>query len=107
MSNVERICMAVVALCLAALAWLAWFAGPAHAQTVCVTHQKMAELLKQRFDETPAVQALAGKDYMVELFASKKGTWTQVTTGKDDLSCIVGAGDSWEILAPQKPGDPT
>jgi hypothetical protein len=30
------------------------------------------------------------------VFVSKKGTWTLVMTNARGISCVIGAGDSWE-----------
>ena len=45
---------------------------------------------------------LAGKGALVELYVSKEGTFTLVTTDTSGLSCIVGAGDSWEKYDPKE-----
>ncbi len=68
------------------------------AESYCAKHDKLAEVLKTKFGEQQQGMGLAGKSAMVELYVSQKGTFTLVTTDTNGLSCIVGAGDSWEKL---------
>ena len=74
----------------------------AMAENYCAKHETLAQILDSRFGEQQMGMGLAGKEAMVELFVSAKGTFTLVTTDTKGLSCIVGAGDSWEKLEPKQ-----
>ena len=76
-------------------------AGCAGAQTFCAKHDTLAQILDAKFGEQQQGVGLAGKEAMVELFVSKKGTFTLVSTDTRGVSCIVGAGDSWEKRDPK------
>jgi hypothetical protein len=76
-------------------------AVPARADTFCAKHNRLAEILDTRFGEQQIGMGLAGKEAMVELYASAKGTFTLVSTDAQGVSCIVGAGDSWEKMDPK------
>jgi hypothetical protein len=71
-------------------------ASAATAETYCAKHDKLAEILDTKFGEQQIGAGLAGHEAMVELFVSKGGTFTLVSTNTSGVSCIVGAGDSWE-----------
>ena len=40
------------------------------------------------------------KGAVLEVFASKKGSWTFLITMPNGLTCVVASGQSWETLAP-------
>jgi hypothetical protein len=86
-------CVALVALPLA---------NAARAETYCASHDKLATTLQSKFGEQQLGMGLAGKGALVELYVSKEGTFTLVTTDTSGLSCIVGAGDSWEKYDPKE-----
>ena len=76
--------------------------SPALAETFCAKHDTLASILDTKFGEQQTGVGLAGKEAMVELFVSKKGTFTLVSTNTEGVSCIVGAGDSWEKIEPKE-----
>jgi len=76
--------------------------SPAAAETYCASHDALAANLLAKFGEQQQGMGLAGKAAMVELYVSKAGTFTLVTTDTKGLSCIVGAGDGWEKLDPKE-----
>ncbi|MEP6827188.1 MAG: hypothetical protein ABJA10_03855, partial [Aestuariivirga sp.] len=61
-----------MALCAGAL--------PAAAETFCAKHDDLATILDTKFGEQQTGVGLAGKAAMVELYVSKKGTFTLVST---------------------------
>ena len=70
--------------------------------TYCAKHEALAQILNTKFDEQQQGMGLAGKEAMIEIFVSAKGTFTLVTTDTKGVSCIVGAGDNWEKLEPKR-----
>lgn len=44
---------------------------------------------------------------LVELYVSKQGSWTLLTTAPLGLTCVLASGDGWEPLPQPKYGKPT
>ena len=57
----------------------------------------MATWLAETFREQRGGYGLAGTALIVEVFASARGTWTMLMTDVTGQSCIVAAGEGWEI----------
>jgi hypothetical protein len=76
---------------------LAAFSIGAQAAPQCGPHARMTEVLAAKFKESrTAIGLVAGYQSVLEVFVSKKGTWTLVMTNARGISCVIGAGDSWE-----------
>jgi len=73
----------------------------------CADHQVVVERLEQGYGETRRAIGLAGDDTVVEIFASDEtGTWTIAVTRAGEPTCLVAAGQAFEILADTPaPGD--
>ena len=76
--------------------------SPALAETFCAKHDALATILDSKFGEQQTGAGLAGKEAMVELYVSKNGTFTLVSTNTQGVSCIVGAGENWEKMEPKE-----
>lgn len=74
--------------------------SPPHAAlTTCGERKEVASYLRQTFDEVPVSYGLQRDGRMVQIFASERsGTWTIVATTPDGVSCIMAAGEAWQIL---------
>lgn len=70
---------------------------PAQAQLVCGVRDDMAAWLAETFREQRVGYGLAGTTLVVEVFVSPRGTWTMLMTDVNGRSCIVAAGEGWEI----------
>lgn len=81
---------------MASLVFATVVAGPASAAPQCTTHEKMVNLLSKRFSEVPKAVGLVGKKRVMEVYVSKKGSWTIVVTNSGGQACILAAGQSWE-----------
>ncbi len=79
---------------------------PAEAQQVCVTHDKAALELEEKFEEQVIGRGLTpnGKA-MFELFVSVSGSWTVLVSEPSGRSCVVATGESWQRV-PLLLGDP-
>jgi hypothetical protein len=75
---------------------------PANAATTipCGKRVDIIKMLSNKFSEEPRAIGIDGNSTLVEIFASKAGTWTIVVTRPNGSSCVVGAGDSWEEMPP-------
>jgi len=83
------------------------FSFSANAQKVCGVHNVVADKLKKVFKEEPVGQGLDSNGGLVEVYVSESGTWTITITQADGISCLVGTGESWIIIAPEIDGQGT
>jgi hypothetical protein len=72
------------------------FINGAQAAVSCGPHDKIMEVLNQRFQESRQALGLAGHVAMIELFVSARGSWTMTSTNTQGLTCVIAAGDAWE-----------
>ena len=62
----------------------------------CTSHEKMIELLTQRYSEVPKAVGLVDKKRVMEVFVSKTGTWTILVTNSEGQTCMLAAGQAYE-----------
>lgn len=68
----------------------------ASAQSACLPHNKLVELLDGRYSEQRVAVGLENNGRLFEVFTSTDGaTWTMVITTPDGASCVVAAGLEW------------
>ncbi len=102
--------MSKILKCLAVLAPLTTVSGamwhsPSHAATVCSTRTNFLDELSSQHRENPIAMGLAANGSVLEVLASKDGTWTILITSPNGTSCVVAVGDSWEALKANKTAD--
>jgi hypothetical protein len=69
----------------------------ASAQTACLSHDKLAQMLDGRYSEKPVAAGLEAGGRLFEVFAAKDGaTWTMVLTTPEGASCVVAVGENWQ-----------
>lgn len=73
-------------------------ATPAAGQSVCAKHADFAKFLESQHQEVVAAVGLAGTGTMVEIFVSKAGSWTLAATNTEGVTCMVMAGENFEML---------
>lgn len=74
-------------------------AGPSNAQqAVCGKRSAIVERLNSGFSEQPRSAGLASNGSLVEIFASKQGTWTIIYTKPGGPTCLVAVGDNWQRI---------
>jgi hypothetical protein len=73
----------------------------AFAAPQCGPHKQVIEMLSKRFSEVPKAVGIVGEKRIMEVFLSKKGTWTILVTNSEGLTCILAAGDDWEDVPDQ------
>ncbi|WP_338529700.1 hypothetical protein [Nitratireductor thuwali] len=84
---------------LTALAAVALFTGAQQATseaTICAPRDALVDQLRHQFDESQKAMGLLGQHAIMEVFASRQGSWTIVTTDTEGNSCILAAGESWD-----------
>ncbi len=85
---------------------IAVLASASHAQGVqCGNRDKMVDTLNKRFKESRFAMGLSSRVSLLEIFVSKKGTWTILTTRANGRTCIVAAGKSWVNMPVKLEGD--
>ena len=77
---------------------IALFAAPSLAQQVCGKRADIVNRLNSGFEEQRRSAGLAADGNLVEVFASKKGTWTIIYTKPGGLTCLVAVGDNWQQI---------
>ena len=76
-------------------------ANPAQA-AMCGKRVDFIKALNDKYQESGKALGIAGQVNLVEIFASKAGTWTILVTTPEGRTCIIAAGSSWEDLPPTK-----
>ena len=72
--------------------------SPAVAQPTCGDRETFLVKLEESFAERPIAMGLTNKGAVLEVFASKSGSWTFLVTMPDGVTCVVASGESWESL---------
>ena len=65
----------------------------------CMPHADAVKTLKDKFQEIPVAMGMEQRGGVVEIFASKSGSWSFVITGPTGKSCMMINGQNWERLA--------
>ena len=71
----------------------------------CGNRNQMVKTLGSRFKEDRFAMGLASNVNLFEVFISKKGTWTILSTRADGRTCIIAAGKSWVSMPVKLKGD--
>ena len=80
-------------------------AGQAQAAQ-CAPRDTVVALLADRFGEDRHAIALAGETALVEIFTSDRGSWTITVTRAGGPTCILAAGEGFQVLPQSAPGNP-
>jgi hypothetical protein len=89
-------------ICLGLVLAAALPAASAQAQMACMKREVLVKQLTEKYKEVPSGQGLVGTTAMIEVYVSDKGTFTLVSSYTNGVSCILSAGDNWEMTAPPK-----
>ena len=68
------------------------------ARPVCSDRTKFLNALSSIHSESPVAMGLVTNGSVVEVLASKTGSWTILVTWSDGRSCVVAVGEGWEAL---------
>jgi hypothetical protein len=97
----------VLITALAGLAGATLGPAPAGAQSLCGARQAVVDMLGSRYGETVRSVGLAGRDRIVEVFASDEtGSWTILVTNTAGVTCLVASGQHYEQVAAAPEGAP-
>lgn len=64
----------------------------------CAERTDMVKLLADRYKEVPRAVGIASRNGVMEVYVSKKGTWSVLMTNTSGKACIIAAGDAWEDM---------
>jgi hypothetical protein len=76
----------------------------------CAPRQAIVDRLANGFSESRQAIGIGSNNSVVEIFASEMGSWSITVTSPNGLTCLVAAGQSFEVLAEAYPvpeDDPT
>lgn len=84
---------------------LSAMALPADAQLVlCGDRAELTNQLENEHSETQRGVGLTRDGRLVEVFASRAGTWTLLLTRPDGNACVVGYGEHWQTTPAKETG---
>lgn len=76
-------------------------AGDARSGMMCGDRAKVAAGLATQYSEQPISMGLASNGGVIEVFASKTGSFTIMITAPNGVSCLMAAGKHWELMKPK------
>jgi hypothetical protein len=62
----------------------------------CGNHDKIVDVLGQKYKESRRVIGVVNSTAVMEMFMSAQGTWTMVITDTRGISCITAVGEEWQ-----------
>ena len=78
----------------------------AQQQPKCMETQAAYNDLSTRYGERRVSIAATPDGAMIELWANDTGRgWTMIITGPDGISCLLTAGQGWDVYDPPPEGD--
>ena len=91
---------------LLAAAMLVGFGGPAFAQRACNTHDKMVEVLTEKYGERLYIRVFSPRGFVIEVWGNEdKDTWTFIAINATGRACVVDDGRSFQVFTAS--GSPT
>jgi hypothetical protein len=94
-------------LMLATASGIALSTTPASAQSVCGKRDEIVRQLGEKYGETRRSLGLAQGRGVVELYASDEtGSWTILVTSPQGLSCLIAAGEAFQVDPVAVAGNP-
>jgi hypothetical protein len=68
------------------------------AQPQCGPRDQIVKALGESFKEAPVGMGVTEPGQLIELFASSSGSWTMVATAPNGTSCLIAAGENWDMV---------
>ena len=73
-------------------------ASPVHAETKCAPRAAVIAALATKYAETRQSIGISENGLVMEVFASKTGTWTITVTTPPGMTCLVASGYGFEKI---------
>lgn len=77
---------------------IALFAVPAQAQNICGPRGDIVDKLSANYEEQQSAMGLAKNGTLLEIFASKAGSWTIMFTVPGGKTCLIATGEGWQKI---------
>jgi hypothetical protein len=78
-------------------ALLAVSGNHASALDFCAKRAELVQSLSDKYKEAPTAVGQIDGTAVIEVFVSEKGSWTILATRTDGRSCVVSAGEGFEL----------
>lgn len=78
----------------------------AQAEMLCGERQQIVDELKKTWQEDRTAIGLSNNGGVLEVYSSEEGTWTLLLTMPEGQTCMIGAGEHFEITEIALVGDP-
>ena len=78
----------------------------AQQQRPCANRADLLRHLSQNYKEAPVAMGLTANGGLLEVVASKEGSWSIIVTMPNGMSCGVVSGVNWENTAEVPTSDP-
>lgn len=72
--------------------------NPAHATSMCGSHNDVTSLLSKRYKEARRAIGMVSDEGVMEVFVSSDGTWSIILTSTKGMACIIAAGKNWQEM---------
>lgn len=84
-----------------------FLASDAFAVVVCAPRAQVLARLGAAYSETPRGRGISTRGAVLELLTAPSGGWTVIVTRPSGLTCLVDAGEDWEVIpaAPPRPSE--
>lgn len=69
------------------------------ARGACGQHADIVRRLAAGYSEAQSAAGIAANGNLVEVFVSKKGGWTIISTVPGGKTCLMAVGENWERVA--------
>ncbi len=95
--------MAIAALAATAMLIMTNAAQAQVQALTCGSRTALVEYLGTKHREKQAAIGLTATGRLLEIFASKAGSWTMLLTQADGHACVVATGKAWSTVQPKPP----
>ncbi|MGH6761230.1 MAG: hypothetical protein ACRECW_06515 [Phyllobacterium sp.] len=99
----KRIHLLRIMQCLVAVIGIVASAEASAQVVICGNRSAIVQQLETNYQEKQTAYGVIADEALMEIYVSRKGTWTIVITERNGRSCIVAAGHGWEQV-PVSPG---
>lgn len=76
--------------------------GAAEARAPCKPAGTMKSTLENKFSEVRAATGVVNHNHVMELWASKTGSWSVLITNTNGITCMIASGQSFAVNPPPK-----
>ena len=79
----------------------------AAAQNIWAKREEIIQKLWDRWQEVLTANGLANDNRLIEVFVSKKGSWTIIISDPNGRSCVASSGQNWTLQESKYPDQGT